>query len=576
MNTETSNRRLSAILAADVVGFSSMMAKDESATMESLKKHRKIVLDPLIEAHGGRIVKLMGDGVLVEFSSVVAAVQSAIAIQQNTAAEDGPIQLRIGVNLGDVIIDGSDIYGDGVNVAARLESLASTGAVCISDIVYQSLTGKRDMEFKDLGEQQLKNIDRPVRVWQWLGAADPSRAKSSFPGEHKRPSIAVLAFTNMSGDPEQEYFSDGISEDIITELCRFDELFVIARNSSFSYKGKSTKIQKIAEDLGIDYVVEGSVRRSGQRVRITVQLIEATSGSHIWAERYDRELEDIFNLQDEITKSIVTVLPLRLSQALIEVSNQKSQGNLSAYEYVLRARWLENHTSHNVPEMLDLLDKALELDPESAHAYSMIAFIHAYSVFTFSPIGEDPTITAVEKIEKALELAENDHFVQTSAGHVYLICGQHDLAKIHIDRSLTINPNDLWLLLNHGIYTNYCGDHERGIQIIKNALAHDPLAPDHWLEALAEATYVLGTYDDAIELYLRWKNPPVHMYTHLAACHAQLGNMDKAQEAAALFEKERPPESDFTFYANSHARLCKHPEDAEHWLEGYRKAGLID
>ena len=575
MNNTSPQRRLSAILAADVVGFSALMSKDEVSTMASLKKHRLELFNPTVDRYGGRIVKLMGDGVLVEFPSVVAAVQSAITIQEEIDNDNGPIKLRIGINLGDVIIDGDDIYGDGVNVAARLEALASTGTVCVSDIVYQSLAGKGDMEFDDLGEQQLKNIDRPIRVWKWPASDKYSLAQPTAARHNGKPSIAVLAFANMSGDPEQEYFSDGISEDIITELSRFDELFVIAKNSSFSYKGKSAKTQEVAADLGVDYLVEGSVRKSGQRVRISVQLIEAASSNHIWAERYDREMDDIFELQDEITQSIVTVLPIRLAEDLIVKGRQKPAGNLTAYEYVLRARWLENHTSRNVSEILGLLDKALEIDPECAQAFSMIAFIQAYSVFTFSPIGEDPTITAMENMERALKLGENDHFVQVSAGHVYLICGKHDLAGLHIKKALAMNPNDLSLLINQGIHSNYCGDHERGIWLIQRALAHDPLAPDYWLESLAEATYMLGKYKDAIALYQRWQNPPAHMYTHLAACYAQLGDMERANQAVASFEKERPAGSDFAFYANAHARLCKHPEDAEHWLQGYRKAGLI-
>ncbi|MEM7216456.1 MAG: adenylate/guanylate cyclase domain-containing protein [Pseudomonadota bacterium] len=572
-------RRLAAILAADVVGYSKLMGEDEKGTLAALKVHRKELFDPETERHGGRIVKLMGDGVLVEFPSVVDAVECAMAIQKALTENDGPIRLRIGVNLGDVIVDGDDIYGDGVNLAARLETLAEPGGILVSDIVYQSVHKKIDASFADMGEQKVKNISEPQRTYR-IDADKPPVTLNSNKGEpssvQDKPSIAVLAFTNMSGDPEQEYFSDGISEDIITELSRFQELFVIARNSSFSYKGKSTKVQDIGKDLGVTYVVEGSVRKSGKRLRITVQLIEAATGNHIWAERYDRELEDMFELQDEITQTIVRVLPLRLQGALVERARKKPSENLTAYECFLRAQNLYDHTSRHAREALEQLETAIRIDPKFAQAFALTAYVHAYSVFTLSPIGDDPTIVARKNIVRALDLGEGDHYVHAMACEVFMVCGEHDLAEIHSDKALALNPNEIFALLEKGVLLNYSGNSKEAVEHLQMALAHDPLAPDYQYEGLAEANYMLGNYEEAIRIYERWRDPPVHMYSHLAACYAQLGLMEESREAATLFESGRPKNSDFSFYAAAHARLCKRPEDAEHWLEGYRKAGLID
>ena len=572
-------RRLSAILAADVVGYSKMMGDDEAGTLAVLKAHRKDLFDPETEKRGGRIVKLMGDGVLVEFPSVVDAVECAIAIQETLVKDDSSIRLRIGINLGDVIIEGDDIYGDGVNLAARLEALAEPDGVCVSDIVYQSVHKIVDANFENMGEQKVKNITEPLRTYR-VKIDTSVMTQNSNKGEpssvHDRPSIAVLAFNNMSGDPEQEYFSDGISEDIITELSRFQELFVIARNSSFSYKGKSTKVQEIGKDLGVTYIVEGSVRKSGKRLRITVQLIEAATGKHIWAERYDRELEDMFELQDEITRTIVTVLPVRLQGALLERARKKPSDSLSAYECFLRAYQLNDHSSGNAPEVLQLLATALEMDPKFARAYALKGYVHAYSVFTFSPIGADPTIAARKQIELALAFGEDDHYVHAMACEVYMASGQHDLAQIHSDKALALNPNEIHALLEKGVLMNYSGNSKEAVSFLHSVLVHDPIAPDFYYESIAEANYMLGNYTEAINIYERWRDPPVHMYTHLAACYAQLGQMEESRHAAALFESGRPKDSDFSFYAAAHSRLCKRPEDAEHWLDGYRKAGLIE
>jgi adenylate cyclase len=460
-----------------------------------------------------------------------------------------------------------------------LEALATPGGICLSGAAYDAVEGKLDLPFEAIGPQKVKNIDKPVRVYRLdlpSVRSGPVADLSEPPQLRDKPSIAVLAFDNMSGDPEQEYFSDGITEDIITALSRFRELFVVARNSSFSYKGKSTKVQEIGRDLGVDYLVEGSVRKAHQRVRITVQLVEAASGNHIWAERYDRELEDMFDLQDEITQAIATVLPLRLQVAQLASARMKPSKNLTAYDCYLRARWRYDRTSEGAEDVLKLLNTAVNIDLECAHAHAFIAFVHAYSVFSFSPLESDPTIAAKSHIERALALAEGDHQIHSFAAHVYILSGEHDLASLHCQKALALNPNDFSARIAQGVIESYSGNAEKGVELISAALNHEPLAPDSQLEDLAEANYMARDYERALAIYQRWQNPPLHTCTHLAACYAQLGRIDEAHAAAATFEAARPEGSDFSYYAAAHIRMCKRREDANHWLDGYRKAGLID
>lgn len=571
-------RRLAAILAADVVGFSKAMAADEAGTLARLKEHRAELFDPAVSHHNGRIIKLMGDGTLVEFASVVNAVECALAIQTALGEGNSDIKLRIGINLGDVMIDGDDVYGDGVNVAARLEVMAQPGGICISDMVYQNISTKLDAAFEDAGEQTLKNIERPVRIWQWSIAGSesaPVTATGDLPLPD-RPSIAVLPFNNMSGDPDQEYFSDGISEDLITELSRFRELFVIARNSSFSYKGKSVKVQDIGRDLGVAYILEGSVRKAGSRVRITAQLIEAASGNHIWAERYDRELQDIFDLQDEITQTIVMLLPGRLRGAMVETSRRKPSENLSAYDHFLHGRWLVDQTAGQDPKALEILAKAVEADPACANAHAYIALVHAYSLYTVNPIGADPIATALRSVETALGAGEGDHFVHAAAGLVYILSGLHDQADTQSQKAVALNSNDVYAMLARGYVVTYLGDPAAGVDQLTKALRYDPHTPAFFHELSAEACYMQRDYNKAVEIYTRWQNAPLHIYIPLAANYAQLDRMDDAAAAMKVFEKNRPQDVDFSIFASSHARMCKQPEDAGHWLEAYRKIGLVD
>jgi len=383
--SESVQRRLAAIVSADVVGYSRLMGADETGTLDALRSHRAELIDPLIAEHGGRIVKVMGDGLLLEFPSVVNATQCVIEIQHGMAerneaiAEDRQITFRIGVNLGDIIIEEEDIFGDGVNVAARLQEIAAPGCVSISRRVHEDVRDRLDALFEDAGERTLKNIARPVQVWHWSPAGTPtaslreSGAEKGLPSLD-RPSIAVLPFDNMSGDPEQEYFSDGISEDIITDLSKISALFVIARNSSFSYKGETVNIQRVSRDLGVRYVVEGSVRKAGNRARITAQLIDAHTGGHVWADRYDRELADIFAVQDEITSEIVAALHLVLLPGEAEIMAQAPTSDFQAYDFYLKGRQsFHSTTKAKFIEARQMFERAIECDPKFARAYCGLA-----------------------------------------------------------------------------------------------------------------------------------------------------------------------------------------------------------
>ncbi len=375
-------RRLAAILVADVVGYSRLMELDEVGTLAVLKAHRTEFIDPTIAKHGGRTVKLMSDGALVEFPSAVASVECAAEIQRGMvernagALGDSHIEFRIGINLGDVIVEGNDLYGEGVNIAARVEGLAEPGGVCLSAKVYHEVNGKLDLTFDDLGFKAVKNIAEPLRVYRVAGEGSPYGDAPTIeaPPLPDKPSIAVLPFTNMSGVPEQEYFSDGITEDIITELSRFPELFVIARNSAFVFKGKAIDIKDAADKLGVRYLVEGSVRKAGNRVRITAQLIDASTGGQIWADRYDRELEDIFEVQDDVVRAIVAVLPGRIADANIKQSRRKPTENLSALDCLMRGNYLASRRGDGHDRAIAAYQKAIELDPNCAAAYAGIAY----------------------------------------------------------------------------------------------------------------------------------------------------------------------------------------------------------
>ena len=573
-------RRLAAILAADVVAFSRLMGDNEETTLAQLKATRGLI-DRLVAEHRGRVFGSAGDSVLAEFASPVEAVRCAVAIQQSVAAgnaglaEERRMRFRIGINLGDVIVEGGNLHGEGVNIAARLETLAEPGGITIAGSVHDHIVGKEGLVFTDAGTRTLKNIARPIRMWRWTNETDTTVVSADAPlALPDKPSIAVLPFTNMSQDIEQEYFSDGITEDIITELSRYRELFVIARNSCFAFKGQSVKVQDVGRELGVGYVVEGSVRKAGNRMRITAQLVEAETGNHIWAERYDRDLEDIFDVQDEVTQAIVAVLPVRLHGAVLERATRKPVESLNAYEHLLRARWRWTQDATEIEPVIEELKVAIGLDPGYARAYAWLAHAHSQSIFSQGHSHAEEVRHARHYAEKALKADEQDAFVHAIAGLSYAICGDHMLAKSHSDRALALNPNEFFAIFVRGIVLNYAGNPGEAIDWLQKSRRLDPQAPDFYLEPVIECYYMLHAYEKSIETFKLWHDPPFYMYDVLAACHAQLGNMDEAKAAREHFERFMP--ADFVYAENLKAYLgmMAREGDRKHWLEGFRKAGM--
>ncbi len=574
-------RRLAAILAADVVGYSRLMGEDEAGTLERLKSLRKELVQPGITERKGRIVKFMGDGLLAEFPSVVEAVQCAIDIQRSMIGREAElpdeqrIRLRIGVNLGDIIVEGSDIYGDGVNVAARLEALADPGGICISGPAFDTVDGKLDLAFEDIGEQQMKNIAKPVRVYR-LASGSPQEGPPTHLTEPlplpDKPSIAVLPFTNMSGDPEQEYFSDGITEDIITELSRFGALEVVARNSTFVFRDKAINVQDAGNVLGARYLLEGSLRKASNRIRLTAQLIDVETGKHIWADRYDRELEDIFAIQDELVHSIVATLVGRLESADTERSLRKPPESLAAYDYYLKALQLDRrYDVEGALEGCKALEKAVALDPTFAKAHALLAAFTFYSAW-FEGAGDhvyDDKALAIAR--KAVELDPNEGDCYAKLGIVHLQRGEFEQAQHYLEKAIALNPHDSTTWSHYAWYLVSVGEPQQALDRLSEREAVEPFPPNwHW-ELRGQALYQLGRYEEAVSTFERMTH--LHFWDHasLCACYGQLGQTDKAQ---AHWEKVREVVPDATVDRLLDFEYRKHKADNDHWLEGYRKAGL--
>ncbi len=586
MAVQREERRLAAILCADVVGYSRLMGADESGTLAQLKAHRKELFDPKIADHDGRIVKTTGDGLLVEFGSVVDAVQCAVAVQRVTARhnadvpEDRRIEFRMGINLGDIIVDGDDIYGDGVNVAARLEGLAEPGGVCISRSTRDQVRDKLDLALKDMGEVEVKNIARPVRVFRIHIAehglappADSLTTIASQPITSDRQSLAVLPFDNMSADAEQEFFADGLTEDIITQLSRFNDLLVISRNSTFTYKGKAAKAQEVAHDLGVRYVVEGSVRKAGDRVRVSVQLIDAAEDRHVWAERYDRDLEDIFAIQDEITTAIVATLPGRVEADRHDRARNRPTENMPAYECVLAGKVLHHRSKREEnAEALRLLDRAIELDPNYAHARAWRACVLAQA--GISGWVEDPEATMMEiaeELERAIALDANDADIHRILAAVNITRENFDRALLHQEKALELNPNYDLVVVQHGELMTWLGRPDEGIEWIKKAMRLNPYHPSRFWSHLGRAYFVARRYDEAIEAF-KHIDPPDQMHcAFLAACHAYL---DDESNAAARSREVLDRAPDFTVDAHIATMHYLSDEDSTHHRDGLLRAGL--
>jgi TolB-like protein/class 3 adenylate cyclase len=471
---ERVERRLAAVLAADVVGYSRLMGANEVGTLAALKSHRREVIDPAIAEYGGRIVKTTGDGVLVEFPSAVHAVTCAMIVQQKMSARNAnaaiSIAFRIGINVGDIIIDEGDIFGDGVNVAARVEGECTPGGVCLSGTAFEHVRGKTDFEFDDLGEKALKNIDRPVRLFA-VRSGEPLAAVSAKPTAGAdapmlpdKPSVAVLPFQNMSGDPDQEYFADGMVEDIITALSRFKSLFVIARNSSFTYKGKAVDIKQVGRELSVRYVLEGSVRKIGGRVRITGQLIEAATNRHLWADKFDGDLEDVFGLQDQVTMSVVSLIAPKLEQVEIERARQKATESLDSYDCYLRGMALTYRRS-SLHEAREYFKAAIERDRENGPAYAMAAwtFLMQQSIGGV-PLVPDERQEAIRLAGLGSRAATDDAFTLARCGHVLTYLGHdYDRGLSMVDQAVAINENLAVAWYSRGWVALLYGDGERSI-----------------------------------------------------------------------------------------------------------------
>jgi adenylate cyclase len=575
-------RRLAAVLAADMVGYSRLMEADETGTLARLKTHRIELIDPAIAKNRGRIIKTTGDGMLVEFQSVADAVLCAVEVQRRMARRNTDvsparwIQFRIGINLGDVIAEDNDIFGDGVNVAARLETLADPGGICVSGAVRDQVGNRLDdVAFEDLGDQTVKNIARPIRVFRVRLDPSPKTPPDAAAATtiSKMPSIAVLPLVNMSGDPEQEFFTDGLTEDIITELSRFHSLLVISRNSTFVHKGKAVKVQEVAREFGVEYVLEGSVRKVGDRIRVTVQLIDAETDRHVWAERYDRKLEDIFAIQDEMTRAIAATLPGRVEAATHDRAKRKPTDNMAAYECVLAAKVLHHRSiREDNAEAQRMLDRALALDPGYAHAHAWKACVLGQTwVYDWCADREATLQQVSAELETALALDDNDSDVHRILAALNLNREDHDKAAYHQERALALNPNYDLVVVQQGELLTWLGRPEEGIDWIKKAMRLNPYHPERFWNHLGRACYCAEKYPEAVEAFSRITRPDHTHHAFLAATFAQMGNAVAAAAHAAEALKHEPKFSVAAYLATQH---YKRDVDRDRHAAGLLKAGL--
>ena len=584
MAEERVQRRLAAILAADVVGYSRLMGEDEAGTHASLMAHLEALIDPKIAEHHGRIVKSTGDGVLAEFGSVVDAVVCANEIQQAMAERNADIpsarriEFRIGVNLGDVIVERDDIYGDGVNIAARLEGLADPGGICISAKVYEEVRGKLDLAFEDLGRREVKNIAEGVRAYRVRAPRILEPASADAGAVLQRPAVAVLPFVNMSGDPEQEYFADGLTEDIITALSLWRSFPVIARNSSFAYKGQSPDIRQVATELGARYVIEGGVRRSGNRVRVTAQLIDAETGHHVWAERFDRELEDIFALQDEITERIAATVEPELGRFEQRRSATKHPTSLDAWDYCQRGMYLlYKFTKDGIEQSRDMFKRAIELDPTYSQAHTGLAYSHQLDILhAYTERHADSVEQLMKHARQGVALDDTDSFAHVIMAFAYRWARRHDLAVAEAERAIELNPNDVWALGTLGNVLDLAGRPQEGIPYLNEALRR--LNPRdvhrHFMMAIIARAY-LNSRD--YELAAEWarkaiNRDPSHVRAQLFLA-ASLGHLGRQKEARAAINECNQVNPEFV-RRWTQWREYRDEADNDHVLDGLKKAGL--
>lgn len=567
-------RRLAAVLAADVAGYSRLMGADEEGTLARLRSIRRELVDPGIDAHRGRIVKTTGDGLLVEFSSVVDALRCAVAMQEALNGRNAPldpdrrIAFRIGINVGDIMVEAGDIFGDGVNVAARLEAMAEPGGICVTARVRDDVRGKLDLDFEDLGEQRLKNIAWPVRVFRALRGTGTSGAPRPAAATADPLSLAVLPFLNIGGDPEQTYFAEGLAEDLITDLSKVAGFLVIARNSSFAYKGRSVDIRAIAAELGVRYVIEGSVRRAATRVRINAQLIDAASGNHIWAERYDRDLADIFVVQDEVVGEIVRALAGRLPA--IPAAPKRRTTNLDAYELFVHGRALTAISPEDNKRARPLLAKAIELDPEFAEAHAWLAMSHHFG-WMYLGESEEHSQLARASAEKAISLDPNNPDAHIMLGYIWAYEDDLAIGVDELEKGLVINPNHAagWSILAD--LRTLEGRPLEGIDCVRKAfrLNPHPWGDYYWL--LGWCQYAAHQYQDAVDTLSHESARGPGIGRILAAALAQLGRTQEARVRADKFLRQYP---DFSAHRWARKQPFRNEADRQHFIEGYVKAGL--
>ncbi len=591
------SRRLAAIIAADMVGYSRLMAADELGTLARLKELRQEIVDPELEQAGGEIVKLTGDGMIVLFGSVVAAVEAAASVQKAIASAEiaAPaeqrITFRIGLHIGDVILDGGDVYGDGVNIAARLEAEAEPGGVILSDDAFRQVRGKTELGFVDLGELSLKNIPGPVRAHRVdLGPARPAPAgfdplAGGPPDLPDRPSIAVLPFQNMSADAEQEYFCDGVSEDIITELSRFPELFVIARNSSFSFKGRQVTHRDIAGELGVRYMLEGSLRRAGNRVRITAQLIECTTGAHIWAERYDRDLDDIFQLQDEITFSVVGAIAPQIRQAEVNRVAHARRMDLSSYDLSLQAQALFHDGAfadrQKNDEMLEMARRAREMDPRNTHAFWLEGYANNMRyLYQLDPDQEPALDAASVAAERLIRADQSDSRGLCVRGLTHHFRQEFDKATADLLRAHDLNPNNVWALMTLAWHESLVGRTIEAREHAKMALRLSPRDTDFWVGvdylAMAQASFADGDFEEA----LHWGEQAIQMTPRApirrALMISSFGHLGRAEDARPHHEMLVSFSPNFLeSIAEGRLVLYRSAETNAQLIHGLEKAGLV-
>ncbi|MFT5440346.1 MAG: adenylate cyclase [Alphaproteobacteria bacterium] len=587
MAEERVQRRLAAILAADVVGYSRMMGLDEAGTRARFNAHLQNLIEPAIADRKGRIVKTMGDGLLVEFTSVVDAVECAVAIQDGMKARntddpaDKRIEFRIGVNLGDVIIEGDDIHGDGVNVAARLEALADPGGVCISGDVHRQCRGKIDVTFDvtfdDLGEQEVKNIAEPVRAFRlakvkMASSAEPVSTRTDL------PVVAILPFDNMSADAEQEYFSDGITEDLITALSRIRQIEVVARNSTFFYKGKSPNIRQVSEELGARYVVEGSVRKAGKRIRVTAQLIDGQTGNHIWAERYDREVTDIFDVQDELTETLVGAITPGIGSAERQRAKQSPPESLDTWNLYQRGMWhLHRRTLKGMNELLEaraFFEKAIGRDPEFGPAHAGYAETFYYNYMWGSL--EADLETALKSARKAVELSGEDANAHVALGRIYRLIHNYDAEAAEYITALELNPSMAVAHYRLGTAFTFSGSLEKAVHHLETAIRLSPhdnlIGPFH--ARLGIAHFLQGNYEQAASLTLKATSMPSTQWPCFACLAAALGHLGRIDESKAALKDfmDIQPKASISFVRDNGERNAFYSVDL--LLDGLRKAGL--